>query len=515
MPITSCRRLVTAAGPRSSTSSDREPARPWRVRVPASRRFGHRGLAGLAAYAAPPWQALDGLRVLELGGEIAAPYATKLLCELGADVCKVEPPDGDPLRTWRPVASMPRPDPDRGGGLFRYLNGGKRSAVVDLETPDGARWLLDAAVGADLIIESLGAGALEAIGLAPGVLHAANPRVALVRISDYGQAGPLRRYRRRAGSWSRPTAAGCRATASRTSRRSRSARGSTSTPPGTFAAAAALTAWRAARAGAPDVVVDLSVMECLVGTLAYPNLVLEDTLSAGMPPPTARWFPLPGIRRCRDGWVGINALTGQHFLDACVMLGVEELGPRPAGDRGRRPALDEFFARVQPWLDARDAQDVVELSQAFRVPAAPVGDGRMMLELRAVRGTPVLRRRRTASRCRGRPTGSARHRRSGAARRRPAARSAPVRLRSRQPPDVGATRPDAPFAGLRVVDLGTLLGRPLLHDVPRRVGCRRHQGRVDASARRLPVLGRVPADGRRLVRPRRDLRRRPTSTSAR
>ncbi len=119
-------------------------------------------------------------------------------------------------------------------------------------------------------------------------------------------------------------------------------------------------------------------------------------LSAGMPPPTARWFPLPGIRRCRDGWVGINALTGQHFLDACVMLGVEELGPRQQEIAAGGPALDEFFARVQPWLDARDAQDVVELSQAFRVPAAPVGDGRMMLELRAVRGAPVLRARRTA-----------------------------------------------------------------------------------------------------------------------
>jgi crotonobetainyl-CoA:carnitine CoA-transferase CaiB-like acyl-CoA transferase len=90
--------------------------------------------------------ALDGLRVIELGGQIASPYATKLLAELGADVLKVEPPDGDPLRGWG------------GGGLFRYLNGGKRSAAIDLAATAGRDWLLTAATGADLVVESLGAG---------------------------------------------------------------------------------------------------------------------------------------------------------------------------------------------------------------------------------------------------------------------------------------------------------------------------------------------------------------------
>jgi crotonobetainyl-CoA:carnitine CoA-transferase CaiB-like acyl-CoA transferase len=401
---------------------------------------------------------LDGLRVLELGGEIAAPYATKLLGEVGADVCKVEPPGGDPLRTWRPVASMPRPDPDRGGGLFRYLNGGKRSAVVDLETPDGVRWLLDAAAGADVIIESLGAGGLEAIGFAPGVLHAANPRLALVRISDYGQAGPYvgspssGLVVQAHGGWvsshgvpnQSPVQVGARIheyTA------------------GTFAAAAALTAWRAARVGAPDVIVDLSVMECLVGTLAYPNLVLEDTLTAGMPPPTARWFPLPGIRRCRDGWVGINALTGQHFLDACIMLGVEDLGPRQQEIAAGGPALDEFFARVQPWLDARDAQEIVELSQAFRVPAAPVGDGRMMLDYAQFAARPFFVEEGDVT-MPGPPyrLGATPARRRGRAPKRGDIGTPTTAARAAAP--VAGARPDAPFAGLRVVDLGSFWAGP-------------------------------------------------------
>jgi crotonobetainyl-CoA:carnitine CoA-transferase CaiB-like acyl-CoA transferase len=401
--------------------------------------------------------ALDGLRVLELGGEIAAAYATKLLCELGADVCKVEPPGGDPLRTWTPVAAAPSPDDPRGGGLFRYLNGGKRSAVVDLSTTDGAAWLEAAATGADIVVESLGSGALERLRLGTGRLHAAAPHLAVVRISDYGQTGPLAGIPSTGftvqahGGWvsnhgvpnQLPVQVGGRIheyTA------------------GTFAAAAGLSAWRAARAGARDVVVDLSVMECLVGTLPYPNLVLEDMLSAGLPPPQARWFPLPGIRRCRDGWVGINALTGQHFVDACVMLELEEWGPRQQEIAAGGAPLEEFFALVQHWLDARDAEEIVELSQAFRVPAAPVGDGRMMLEYAQLAARqffveedgvtmpgPPYRLRATPAKRAGRA---------------PAAGELGRRVTARTPPADTGGRTDAPFAGLRVVDLGTFWAGP-------------------------------------------------------
>jgi crotonobetainyl-CoA:carnitine CoA-transferase CaiB-like acyl-CoA transferase len=400
--------------------------------------------------------ALDELRVIELGGGIAAGYATKLLRELGADVCKVEPPGGDPLRAWTPVTTAPPPR-DRRGGLFGYLNGGKRSAVVDLTASDGARWLLEAAADADLVVESLPAGELERLALAPERVHAAAPHVAIVRISDHGQTGPLSGVPSSGivvqahGGWV-------------------SSHGVPNQPPvqvggrihefaaGTFAAAAGLSAWRAARAGARDVTVDLSVMECLVGTLPYPNLVLEDTLAAGMPPPQARWFPLPGIRPCRDGWVGINALTGQHFADACVMLGIEEYGARQQEIAAGGAPLDDFFSRVQPWLDARDAEEIVELSQAFRVPAAPVGDGPMMLEYAQFAARPFFVDEGGVT-MPGPP-----YRLSVT----PAARAGPApalgdlgrtvsAARSRRN---GRGRGDAPFADLTVLDLGTFWAGP-------------------------------------------------------
>ena len=70
--------------------------------------------------------ALDGLRVVEIADEISGPYCGKLLADLGADVTKVEAPEGDPLRRWGPFPGD-QPDPDR-AGLFEYLNAGKRAA---------------------------------------------------------------------------------------------------------------------------------------------------------------------------------------------------------------------------------------------------------------------------------------------------------------------------------------------------------------------------------------------------
>jgi len=315
--------------------------------------------------------ALDGLRVIELGGQIPAPYATKLLCELGAQVTKVEPPSGDPLRAWGD------------GELFRYLNGGKASVVAETSALPGM------VADADIVVESLGAGELERLGSAPDALAEANPQLAIVRVADFGQVGPYVGIPtsgltlQALGGWV-------------------SSHGVPNQPPlqvgariheyaaGSFAAAAALTAWQAARRRGEPVTVDLSIQECLVGTLPYPTLVMEDMVSAGLPPPQARWFPLPGIRPCRDGWVGINALTGQHFVDACSMLGVEDFADRQQEIAGGGAPLEEFFARIQPWLDERDAQEVVELSQAFRVPAAPVGDGRMMLEYEQFRQRPFF-----------------------------------------------------------------------------------------------------------------------------
>ena len=109
--------------------------------------------------AAPQWP-LAGLRVLDLSTEISGPYCTKLLADAGADVIKLESPDGgDPLRRWS--ASGTDIPVDEDGALFQFLNTSKRSVVADLDASEGRRLVLDLAPSIDLVVESFGPGVMQ------------------------------------------------------------------------------------------------------------------------------------------------------------------------------------------------------------------------------------------------------------------------------------------------------------------------------------------------------------------
>ncbi|MDT5026342.1 MAG: hypothetical protein QOE61_2768, partial [Micromonosporaceae bacterium] len=128
--------------------------------------------------------ALSGLRVIELGSDIAVPYAGWLLAALGADVVKVEPAGaGDPLRHHGARAAS------GSSGLFEYLNANKRSVATTIHRgPLMDRLLADA----DALIEDLGPGGLAAIGYPDDVLTELNSTLVRVRLSDFGQDGPWR-----------------------------------------------------------------------------------------------------------------------------------------------------------------------------------------------------------------------------------------------------------------------------------------------------------------------------------
>src|SRR5271165_3861654 len=123
--------------------------------------------------------ALHGLRVVEIANEISGPYCGKLLVDLGADVTKIEAPSGDSLRRWGPFPGG-EPDPDR-CGLFEYLNAGKRCEVVDSIV---ARELI---ADADVLIDGLAPGVLDNSGFGVDALQEINPRLVVVRISNFGQ----------------------------------------------------------------------------------------------------------------------------------------------------------------------------------------------------------------------------------------------------------------------------------------------------------------------------------------
>ena len=136
---------------------------------------------------------LEGIRILDFTQGVAGPYATKLYGDFGADVIKIERPDGgDPMRRAGPFPND-EPHPER-GGVFLHLNTGKRSVSLNLRTASGQRIAQRLAAESDLVFESFRPGALARLGLDAERLAKLNPRASLIQISNYGQYGPYRDF---------------------------------------------------------------------------------------------------------------------------------------------------------------------------------------------------------------------------------------------------------------------------------------------------------------------------------
>lgn len=313
---------------------------------------------------------LDGLRVVEIANEISGPYCGKLFADLGASVTKIEGPERDSLRRWGPFPGG-QPDPDR-CGLFEYLNAGKRCVVLDSDATGVREFIADA----EVLIDGSAPGALDNSGLGADALQEINSRLVVARISNFGQDGPFRDRvatpltLQAASGWITardpdrpPVQAGARIA---------------EYVAGGYAALGALTALcNASRSRVTEI--DVSVFESLLSTLPYPMLQAERMRKLGLPT-NVRQAPMLGVVRAGDGWVGINCLTGQHWLDVCAMLELPEFGEQQYAIMMGGPERAEFFAAAQPWLSERTVTEIVELSQALRIPAAPVADGAAALE---------------------------------------------------------------------------------------------------------------------------------------
>lgn len=130
-------------------------------------------------------QVLAGLRVLEIGHFVAAPFAARILGDLGADIIKVEPPSGDPARQWGEQVD--------GNSLWWSMHGrNKRSMTVDLKHPKARDLILSLIPHVDAVIENFRPGQLEKLSLSPDTLRARRPDLIVAHISGYGQTGPYR-----------------------------------------------------------------------------------------------------------------------------------------------------------------------------------------------------------------------------------------------------------------------------------------------------------------------------------
>ena len=137
--------------------------------------------------------ALNGVKVIDLTHHIAGPYATKLLADFGADVLKVERPDGDPARRLPPFY---HDEPHHEKSLpFLYLNTNKRSVTLNLKSEAGKSILLDLLADADALVENFSPRVMPSLGLDYETLHAHNPRLVVASVANFGQTGPWRDYR--------------------------------------------------------------------------------------------------------------------------------------------------------------------------------------------------------------------------------------------------------------------------------------------------------------------------------
>jgi crotonobetainyl-CoA:carnitine CoA-transferase CaiB-like acyl-CoA transferase len=126
---------------------------------------------------------LSGVRVLDLSRVLAGPYVGRMLADLGADVVKVEPPEGDVTRKWgKQIAGL--------SGYYTQQNVGKRNICVDLRVPGASELVTKLAAKADVLVENFRPGVMDKLGLSYAALSARNPRLVMLSVSGFGQDGP-------------------------------------------------------------------------------------------------------------------------------------------------------------------------------------------------------------------------------------------------------------------------------------------------------------------------------------
>lgn len=340
---------------------------------------------------------LRGIRVLDFSQRIAGPYATKLLSDYGAEVVKVEPPSGDPCRSYSPICpGNGRPH----SALFQFLNAGKQKVSINAKDPAGRELLLRLAANADLVVESFRPGTMASLGLGFDDLTAVKPDALLLSVSSYGQKGTFRNY---LATELNVFALGGRMAASGTKPRPpvRLLAGSSLFLAGNVAATAAMAALHGRdRSGEPDHI-DVSIANVILGEpdrglclFSYSGTNVERPDG----PRPFQTFP------AADGFVVINVNRGIERVAA--MIGHPEIAsdPRFANNVARQENSSELEAFIMEWTVPRTKKEIVEASRLSRVICAPVATMREVLENEHLHARDFFRRQDNGT-CECRSTG--------------------------------------------------------------------------------------------------------------
>ncbi len=301
--------------------------------------------------------ALDGVRVLDLSSGIAGSFAARLLGDLGADVVKVEAPRaGDDVRRAEPLhPSAPEPEASL---LFQYLNWNKRGITLDLSNEASHAALSRLVAASDIVIEAFPPGTLDGWGIGLDRLFGWQPNLVVTSVTAFGQAGPYADWK--SDDLIAHAMSGIMAISGRVDREPlKHGLQQSAFCAGLNAAYATIAARLAVLAsGGPGEHVDLSIHEvlasehhgfspmyALLGAVQGRRAIVQDPFG-GEPIPT------------RDGYLSLQAGGGAPFADYAEFLGIPELRDRFATPGGRIRGADELRAKIEASVADQAAKDV-------------------------------------------------------------------------------------------------------------------------------------------------------------
>ncbi|MDR5653578.1 CaiB/BaiF CoA transferase family protein [Ruixingdingia sedimenti] len=317
---------------------------------------------------------LSGLRVVELARILAGPWAGQTLADLGAEVIKVEAPEGDDTRRWGPP--FIEREGDRAAAYYHATNRGKKSVTADFTTPEGQALVRRLVADADVVIENFKVGGLKKYGLDYDSLRQVNPRLIYCSVTGFGQDGP---YAHRAGyDFIIQGMAGLMSvTGEPGGQPQKVGVAVTDVFTGVYAVVGILAALHQRAATGQGQQVDMALLD--VATAIMANQAMN-FLATGRPPgmmgnahPNLAPY---AVFDCADGWIILATGNDAQYRRLCGILGLAGIAEAPEflsnADRvANRAALTErLTAATRQWAKA----DLLAACEAQGVPAGPIND---------------------------------------------------------------------------------------------------------------------------------------------
>jgi crotonobetainyl-CoA:carnitine CoA-transferase CaiB-like acyl-CoA transferase len=317
---------------------------------------------------------LTGVKVVELARILAGPWAGQTLADLGADVLKIEAPEGDDTRRWGPP--FIQRDDDRSAAYFHATNRGKRSVTCDFRTAEGQALVRRLVADADVVIENFKVGGLAKYGLDYDSLKSVNPRLIYCSITGFGQDGP---YAHRAGyDFIIQGMAGLMSvTGEPDGQPQKVGVAVTDIFTGIYAATAILAALHQRHSSGLGQHVDMALMDVAVGIMANQSM---NYLATGISPrkmgnahPNLAPY---AVFECADGWLILATGNDGQYQRLCKILGLDSLATAPNfltnADRvqNRAELTERLTAATQKWTRA----DLLAACEDAGVPAGQIND---------------------------------------------------------------------------------------------------------------------------------------------